>query len=566
MFSSNCLKVFVGLSLSAALVLPTYVYFFLSPDFRQLVVDNSETEAKRVSNHLISSFILDPEDASGQAVHNRLVENEAAIKKNFQVEEFKYFSASGRILYSSDHADIGRVNEKPYFREVVARGQSYTKVVEEGARTLEGRVVPVAVVETYVPIMRDGKFSGAFEIYYDITRAKASLDKLMAKVYTVLTVIAGVMVLLTFFSFCRARKGMAAKRLLDEEKEKNFQTEVIFNKLFQLSLVKTSLREILEIFICHLASFPGIALEPKGAVFLVAENTKRLELAAQRGLDPELLAGCGGKPAGECGRRQNTETTPCFFPAAPDEDQAGRAACMAAHGHYCIPIQSAQGELLGVFTLYPKAGQGHSERAEKIFLAVANLIAGIIERKQLEDKLRDISISDELTGLFNRRGFRTLAQQELDLAQRQQTRMAVFYIDLDGLKQINDRFGHNAGDQAIKDTAEILKETFRAADVIARIGGDEFAVFGSFSPETGSSDALRQRLAERIRLFNDRKERRYAVSCSVGVAHVVPGGRGGLDEVLSRADSAMYEEKMKKRSGTVFACNLQALEAGEGRS
>lgn len=564
LFSSNCLKVFVGLSLTAVFILPTYVYFFLSPNFNQLVVDNSVTEAKRVSSHLISSFVLDEGTLNWEGAYKRLLGHEAAIMQDFQIEKFKFFAPDGRILYSSDHGDIGKVNDKSYFAAIVARGKSYTKVVEEGTRSLEERVVPVSVVETYVPIMLAGKFAGAFEIYYDITMAKTRLNTLMHKVYSVLTVIASVMMLLTFFSFCRARKAIAEKKHLDEEKEKNFQTEVIFNKLFQLSLVKTSLEEILEIFLYHITSLPWIEVEPKGAFFMVSENGPELELKAERGLDKEILSSCGTVPFGTCICGRTAASEQWFFTDSFCEEHDIQYPGMVPHGHYSVPVHASSGKLLGVYTLYTKAGMACHPRAEKLFLAAANLIAGIIERQQLEDKLRNISITDELTGLYNRRGFRTLAQQELDLAERQNAKMAVFYIDMDGLKQINDQYGHNAGDQAIVDTAELLKETFRAADIIARIGGDEFAIFGTFSPEAGSLSILKERLADRIHSFNEKKARPYEISCSVGVAYIIPEGPGALDEILSQADSAMYQEKLKKNTGRQWGETLHKVDAAGG--
>ncbi|MBU0679940.1 MAG: sensor domain-containing diguanylate cyclase [Proteobacteria bacterium] len=548
MFSANCLKFFVGLALTATFILPTYIYFFLSPDFQQLVVDNSVTEAKRVSNHLISSFILGDEGGAGGTIHERLLRNEKIIQNDFQIEQFKFIAPSGQILYSTNHTEIGSVNEQSYFKEIVAQGKPYTNVVTEGSRTLEGRLVPYSVVETYVPIIQNAAFVGAFEIYYDITRVKSSLDRLMVKVYTAIAVIGAVMVLVTCFSFCRARKAIAEKKLMDEEMFRNFQTEVIFNKLFQLSLVKTSIEEILEIFIYHLTSLPWIEVEPKGAFFLVNDKAKVLELKAQRGLSAEVLSCCSRVAFGTCICGRTATSEEWFFPDSPgcealhDIHYPG----MVPHGHYCVPIHASSGVLLGVYTLYTKDGVSRHPQSGKLFLAVANIVGGIIERKQLEDKLRNISITDELTGLFNRRGFRTLAQQELDLAERHKAKMAVFYIDLDGLKHINDMHGHNAGDQAIQDTAEILRETFRAADIISRIGGDEFAVFGSFSPDAGSLSILKQRLNEHIIFFNCKNNRPYTLSCSVGVAYIIPEGPGALDDILSQADSAMYAEKRKK--------------------
>jgi len=564
MFSSNCLKLFVGLLLTAIFIMPSYVYFFLSPDLYQLVVDNSVTEAKRLSSRLVSSFILREDGVAGESIRDCLLSNETGIKKDYQIEELKFFTPAGQIVYSSDHTDIGKVNKNGNLKKVIALRESYIRVVEEGRKTLEGSVAPASIVETYVPIMQDGKFAGVLEIYYDITQVKSQFDKLMIKVYTVLAVISCAMVFLTCFTFCRARKSMAGEKLLAEEMERNFQTEVLFNKLFQLSLVKTTMEEILEIFLYHITSLPWLEVEPKGAFFLVGENAKVLELKAERGLGREMLAVCNRLSFGTCICGHTAASEEWFFPDMRcEEAHENHCPGMAPHGHYCVPIHASGGKLLGVFTVYTKAGMARHPNVEKLFLAAANLIAGIIERKQLEDKLRNISITDELTGLFNRRGFRTLAQQELDLAERQNAKMAVFYIDMDGLKQINDRNGHNAGDQAIVDTAEILKETFRAGDIIARIGGDEFAIFGAFSPEPGSLATMKQRLAERIRCFNEKKERPYDLSCSVGVAYIIPEGPGALDEILYQADSSMYQEKLKKNSDRLLAECLSEMGATE---
>lgn len=552
LFSSNFLNFFVGLSLVAVFILPTYVYFFVSPDFRQLVVDNSITEAKRVSSHLASSFRLNEQGEARKSIYQTLLSNESSIKDDFQIEEFKFFDSSGLILYSSDHAEIGKVNENLYFKEIVAKGSAYTKVVEKGSKTLEGRVVPVSVVETYVPMLSNGTFVGAFEIYYDITEVKNRLEKLMSKVYSVLTMIGGAIVLLTGFSFYKTRKDLAEKKLQDEEKERNFQTEVIFNKLFQLSLAKTSLEEILENFLFLITSLPWIEVEPKGAFFLVVENPHILEMKAERGLGKEVLAACSQVPFGKCICGRTAASGEWFFPDnSCDKVHDVQYPGMLPHGHYCVPIHASGGKLIGVFTLYTKENMVRHPLSEKLFLGAANLIAGIIERKQLEEKLHNNSITDELTGLFNRRGFRTLAQQELELARRKKMEMAVFYLDLDGLKLINDNQGHNAGDLAIMDTAEILRETFRSADIIARIGGDEFAVFGTFSPEEGSVSSMTSRLREQIQSFNEKSGRPFTISCSVGVAHVIAddGVRTDLDEILLLADRAMYSEKLRKNPG-----------------
>ncbi|MBI5664544.1 MAG: diguanylate cyclase, partial [Nitrospirae bacterium] len=104
------------------------------------------------------------------------------------------------------------------------------------------------------------------------------------------------------------------------------------------------------------------------------------------------------------------------------------------------------------------------------------MIEDVSERKRIEDKLKSAAVTDELTGLFNRRGFFTLAEQQLKMADRLKKKMSLLYLDLDNLKVINDELGHKIGDEALWDAAGIIKNSVRGSDIIARIGGDEFAL------------------------------------------------------------------------------------------
>ena len=110
------------------------------------------------------------------------------------------------------------------------------------------------------------------------------------------------------------------------------------------------------------------------------------------------------------------------------------------------------------------------------FSGIALILNDITESKQLEERLSAMSITDELTGLFNRRGFFTLSDQQLKIAERTKKNLLLFFVDLDKMKQINDQWGHPEGDKALIKVADILKETFRKSDILGRMGGDEFAV------------------------------------------------------------------------------------------
>lgn len=169
----------------------------------------------------------------------------------------------------------------------------------------------------------------------------------------------------------------------------------------------------------------------------------------------------------------------------------------------------------------------------------------ITDRKLLEEKLSILSIMDDLTGLYNRRGFFFLAEQQLKVAERTGKKMLVFFADVDGLKSINDTFGHREGDKALLEMASILKETFRESDIIGRMGGDEFAV-AAFNAVDENAAVLGSRLEDSIARYNHMEKRKYHLSLSVGVVCFDPENPRLLDELIAEADKLMYEKKKGK--------------------
>jgi diguanylate cyclase (GGDEF)-like protein/PAS domain S-box-containing protein len=168
------------------------------------------------------------------------------------------------------------------------------------------------------------------------------------------------------------------------------------------------------------------------------------------------------------------------------------------------------------------------------------------DRKSFEETLRTISTTDELTGLLNRRGFFTLAQQEIRVANRNKNHLLLFYMDLDGMKKINDTLGHPEGDLALVEAASVLKEIFRESDIIGRLGGDEFAVLIQENASSSDAEVILDRLRDTLRERNDLPGRRYTLAISAGVKSYDPENPCSLDELLSRADTRMYLEKQSK--------------------
>jgi diguanylate cyclase (GGDEF)-like protein/PAS domain S-box-containing protein len=171
----------------------------------------------------------------------------------------------------------------------------------------------------------------------------------------------------------------------------------------------------------------------------------------------------------------------------------------------------------------------------------------ITERKQQEEALRSLSLIDELTGLYNRRGFLTLAQQQLKIAKRGHRDLLLLFVDMDDFKDINDNFGHAEGDSALVSASEILKKTFRDSDILARLGGDEFVVLAA-DPGTGVTDIIINRLRAGLIERNSLDSRPYRLSFSVGVARFDPASPPTIEELLATADSMLYEQKRLKRA------------------
>lgn len=179
-----------------------------------------------------------------------------------------------------------------------------------------------------------------------------------------------------------------------------------------------------------------------------------------------------------------------------------------------------------------------------ILLAMRDITA----RVKLREQLRTRSMLDSHTGLYNRRGLITLGEHAIRLCRREKSGLLMVFVDLDGLKEINDRLGHKEGDKAIKEAASLLTGTFRSSDIVARIGGDEFAIVAhNRSPE--DIPAIRRRIGANLSKHNSSKGRKFRLSLSLGFSKFDCESPCQLDDLLERADIDMYEQKRKKKSG-----------------
>jgi diguanylate cyclase (GGDEF)-like protein/PAS domain S-box-containing protein len=236
-----------------------------------------------------------------------------------------------------------------------------------------------------------------------------------------------------------------------------------------------------------------------------------------------------------------------------DADDARWDAALAAH--------KTAGRFVGELSFRRRDGSAFpAEVTTSVFDVGGNdysiwVVRDVSDRHILERQLREaademarLATVDDLTGLLNRRGFLTAGQQLVAQSYRERTNLYVVAADVDELKMVNDELGHAAGDMLLRDVADVLRTTFRSADVIARVGGDEFAVIVSGATHTDEADAAVARLNDHVMEWTREQSAPYRLSISVGVAMMSPVAPPDLEALLREADEELYRSKRIKRS------------------
>ena len=237
MLKSSFANIFTGIILATIIALisfPLYIIFYLDPAFVNFVTITSEREAVKVANHIAKSLFPEATEFSETSISDSKGKLLGELQSDFQIIKVKIFKPDGTIIYSTDKSEIGEINAHNYFRFVVARGQLYTKIVQKNTISMEGQVMPIDVVETYVPIMYGPTFAGAFEIYYDNTKPRNELKSILTKVGTSVVVLAVGLLALILLAFLNATKNLKGKneavlalRKAHDELETRVQTRTL---------------------------------------------------------------------------------------------------------------------------------------------------------------------------------------------------------------------------------------------------------------------------------------------------------------------------------------------------
>jgi len=232
-------------------------------------------------------------------------------------------------------------------------------------------------------------------------------------------------------------------------------------------------------------------------------------------------------------------------------------ACLACHEKQGYDVGDVRGGISVTFPAQPfVAARANLVRTTVLVSAVVWMLGGAVilaaahtlgSRRRALERAQEMSHLDSLTKLHNRRGFMSLSSQSLASIARRNGKAVLAYVDIDGFKEINDRFGHDEGDLALQRLAEALRTTCRASDVVARLGGDEFILL-LLDASWQDWSATRSRLAEALRRSNQAATRPYELTVSIGTVEFDPEAPIDLDDLVRAADRAMYEEKRLRRS------------------
>ena len=217
MFQSSLLRFVLVLSIITIVLFPLYALFFVYPSFDRLLAENTSQEAERIAK-LVASFLVEEQlGAQPDRVPPGFARHVRDLMQDVRILKMKIFSPSGRVLYSTEPAEIGRTNEEDYFQGVVRSGSGRAQQVARNTPTLEQQVLSADVVETYVPLTKDGRTVGVFEIYYDISAEKDRMRALVKRSTGAILILALVLLLAVMIAVAKARRASDERRRVERE-------------------------------------------------------------------------------------------------------------------------------------------------------------------------------------------------------------------------------------------------------------------------------------------------------------------------------------------------------------
>lgn len=381
----NVLYLLVSFSCAAVILLSAFSLFYITPSYSGLIIENAKSEAIMIGNNLSSRMLL-PQELLNRSLPPNFPELATQAEKDFNLMKIKVFTADGETIFSTATEDIGVMNHNEYFEKIVAKGTALSKLAKKNSKTMEGQLVSIDVVETYVPIMHEGAFAGAFEVYLDITPQKKRLDSLLLKSnFLLLTIVTGLMIVLAIV-FWAARKTFIrqeeAELTIIEQKlllqEKNVEFSILYEAsraLATSSDMKIFLPRVLRTIIDRLTI---LKVERKGGIFILRD--KQLELVTHLGFSDEFLALHENMTINDCLCGLAVRTGEIISSQDSDDDSRHtiRSHDMTPHGHIIIPLTSIN-KVIGALCLYLPVNTNLAEHQKKLLQSIGNQIGIAID-------------------------------------------------------------------------------------------------------------------------------------------------------------------------------------------
>ncbi len=322
------------------------------------------------------------------------------------------------------------------------------------------------------------------------------------------------------------------------------------NEILNISLMHISLHEQMNKILMLVLTIPWLALDKKGGVFLTDDTGSGLEMVTHHNLGESLLKLCSHIQFGQCLCGRAAVSQDLIFKTCLDHEHDIMPEGITEHGHYNMPILS-KGNTLGVLNLYVKHGHVQSKVEIDFLHATAKAMAGIIERKKIEEKLHRLSYLDDLTGIPNRRQFMKNLDEVIVDSGDKKNMFAVLFVDLDRFKSINDTFGHEFGDEILVQATLRMQESLRETDVIARLGGDEFVVILELISSPVMAMQIATKLIEALSDDYRIKSKSLSIGASIGVS-IFPVHAEQSEALLKKADMALYEAKEDRGKAILY--------------
>lgn len=331
------------------------------------------------------------------------------------------------------------------------------------------------------------------------------------------------------------------------EEHKRIADNVV-NRIIAISIESAPIEDLFNKVLMLIFSIPWISIESKGGIFVNDPIKKQLKLSTHIGFSEELLTHCSIVPHGHCLCGRAAQQKQVIFKDCLDEQHEVRFPSMKDHGHFCIPIE-LDDDLLGVLNLYVSQGHVKTKEEERLLNIVVNTLTGLIDRKNKQRKLEELAHFDVLTGLPNWRFFFSNISRWIKEYNGKEG-FAIFFIDLNNFKTINDTLGHHAGDVLLQQVTLRLRKAIRQDDFLGRKSGDEF-VLAIRSNETQPLSIVAQKIINAMTTPFDLDGEEGIIGVSIGIS-TFPYDGVDLEQIVQKADTSMYHAKTSHESSYVF--------------